>query len=110
MMIRHVTVTYNRTLNLGNGNYAKVGVELFGSTEEREDAVEGVRDLFLLAKAMTREQAMPMIRKFQEQMERLVATLPEEDRGKFAHLFAEPNLELALGLNVKGEDDADQDA
>lgn len=83
MRIVSVNVTYARTFNLGDYNSARFEVALSAELELAENAEEGDEDeraaleqLWQLAKDSVKAQALPVIKKREDEVAAIRASLP----------------------------------
>lgn len=95
--VKTVSVSYGRTLNLGNFSSARLEETLWADVAEGVDLDEVQRFLWGMVKAQVREQAMPFLRKVREEFLEAIASLPEEDRQRFAEMLDNPNLDMICG-------------
>jgi hypothetical protein len=78
MTVKQITVTYMGTLNLGNFNSVKLGVTFEGLLDEGESPEETTRELFARARQAVREQAEPLVKNRQVQVNEVFKNLPIE--------------------------------
>lgn len=87
MRITTINVTYARTFNLGDYNSARFEVALSAELELAENAEEGDEDeraaleqLWQLAKDAVKAQALPVLRKREDEVAAIRSSLPPEVR------------------------------
>lgn len=78
MQITMVKAHYERTLNLGDYNSAKVSAELWAALDEGDDAAAAFNMLWTQAKAEVKEQVAPLVAKQSAKAAQLFAGLPVE--------------------------------
>jgi hypothetical protein len=76
--ITTISVKYERTLNLGDYNSAKIGAEMWASLDEGEDAAAAFAALWAQAKGEVKAQAEPLFAKQSAKAQQLFAGLPVE--------------------------------
>lgn len=87
MRITTINVTYARTFNLGDYNSARFEVALSAELEQAENGEEGDEDeqaaleqLWHLAKDSVKAQALPVIKKREDEVAAIRNSLPPEVR------------------------------
>lgn len=65
--IRTMTVTYSRTFNLGNYNSARLEIAIGADLDPEDNAIEVEALLWQQAKMSLKEQAMPLLRRNDEE-------------------------------------------
>lgn len=87
MRITTINVTYARTFNLGDYNSARFECALSAELELAENAEEGDEDeraaleqLWQLAKDSVKAQALPVLRKREDEVAAIRSSLPAEVR------------------------------
>ena len=63
MLIHSVSVTYGRKINLGDYNNANIEVTLGADIEPDDDLHQVMEQLWTMAKANVRAQALPLVQK-----------------------------------------------
>jgi len=77
MRVTAISVAYNRTFNLGDYNNAKFEVSLQAELDEDEDEAQALAALWEVAKATVKAQALPVVRKRNDEVEKIRASVPE---------------------------------
>lgn len=78
MQIQMVKAHYERTLNLGDYNSAKISAEVWATLDEGEDAAAVFDTLWACAKDEVKEQVVPLVAKQTAKAAQLFAGLPVE--------------------------------
>lgn len=77
MQIKTLSVTYARTFNLGDYNSARFEVAVAAEFEPGDELAAVEAELWRVAKESLKAQALPVIRKRQEEIGAIRASLPE---------------------------------
>ena len=81
MRVTTINVAYSRTFNLGDYNSAKFECALSAEMEEDEDEAAALAALWEVAKATVKAQALPVVRKRNDEVEAIRASVPELAQG-----------------------------
>lgn len=76
MKLETVTISYQRVFNLGNYESLRLECTLEASADEGETAEDVATTLYVSAKAIVKEQAMPVIRKRDDEIAAIKASVP----------------------------------
>lgn len=84
MRIREITVSYSRTFNLGDYNSARfecaITAELDDDDNDNEGEQEVLEDLRRIARESVQAQALPVLKRRNEEIDAIRAALPAEVR------------------------------
>lgn len=76
MQIQTVSVTYARTFNLGDYNSARFEVSVAAELGADDDPATCEAELWRLAKESVKAQAMPVLKKRQDEIQAIRGSLP----------------------------------
>lgn len=63
MIIKTISITYNRKFNLGDYNSAEIGCSLWADLDIEDVVQNAFSELFDLAKTTVKEQALPIVKR-----------------------------------------------
>jgi len=76
MRVASVSVTYARTFNLGDYNSARFEVAIAADLDDDDDPATVEAELWQLAKASLKAQALPVLRKRDDEIAKIKASVP----------------------------------
>jgi hypothetical protein len=76
MRVVSVTVTYARTFNLGDYNSMRLECDLAAEVDEDEDPAAAQAELFDLAKSTVKAQALPVLKRREDEIAAIRDSLP----------------------------------
>ena len=77
MRVRTIQVGYARTFNLGDYNSAKFECSLAAELDDDEDPEQELEELWKTAKATVKAQALPVVKRRNDDVEKIRASVPE---------------------------------
>jgi len=80
MIVKTISCTYGRKVNIGDYNSANVEVTYWADVEPEEDLHESMKALWTMAKANVRAQVVPLMTKQTAKVEEAFLGLPVEVR------------------------------
>ena len=82
MKVTTISVTYARTFNLGDYNSMRLETAVSADLDESDDPAQAQAALWAIAKDSVKAQAMPVLRKREDEIAAIRASLPPEVAGQ----------------------------
>ncbi len=99
MHVKQVVVMYQRSVGLGGfHDAAKFEARVWADLDADTDPLEAMRQLGRLTKAQVREQALPTLSRYRQNLKALAEKLPPEGRRELLNLLQDMTYEVLLGL------------
>ena len=99
VQVKQVVVMYQRSVGLGGfHDAAKFEARVWADVDAGTNPAEAMRQLGRLAKTQVREQALPTLSKYRQNIANLASKLPPEGRQELLAMLQDITYEVLLGL------------